>query len=271
VTALVPTLLNILIREPEAVYASHRADHLSSHALAEFRKNPLLYRKKQLGLVADEERSAYQIGRAIHCRVLEGAEEFARRYAVGGPINPKTGKCYGADTKAFSEWASAIGKPVVSDEIAALCERMAMAVREHAEAAALLADGQPEGVVRATYGGEPCQIRIDWTNPDRGIIDLKSIDNLDWFEVQARSFGYAHQLAFYRAIVAAVTGVKPEVHVIAVEKQEPYRVGVWRFSDQVLDAAARENLAAIARLKICRDQDRWPTGYEQIRTFDYLG
>ena len=265
------SILDHLIVEPEAVYAARRRDCLSSHALAEFRKNPLLYRRKQLGLVAEAERPAYQIGRAVHCRVLEGAEEFARRYAVGGPVNPKTGKCYGADTRAYAEWAATIGKPAVSDDVAALCERLALAVHDHAEAAALLADGQAEGVIRAEYGGLPCQIRIDWTHPERGIVDLKSIDDLDWFEVQARSFGYAHQLAFYRAIVAAVTGVKPAVHVVAVEKQEPHRVGVWRFSEQVLDAAARENLAAIERLTICRAQDRWPTGYEQVRSFDYLG
>jgi hypothetical protein len=104
-----------------------------------------------------------------------------------------------------------------------------------------------------------------------GIVDLKTIDDLDWFEAQARSFGYAHQLAFYRAVVAAVAGAQPDVHVVAVEKQAPYRVGVWRLADQVLTAAARENLAAIERLRICRAQDRWPTGYEAIRTYDYLG
>jgi hypothetical protein len=259
-----------LTNEPEAVYAARRADCLSSHALAEFRKNPLLYRRKQLGLVHEEERAAFIVGRAAHCRVLEGDEEFRRRFAIGGPINPKTGKPFGQDTKAYAEWAATIGKPAINQDTADLCERLALAVHEHAEAAALLAEGQPEGVVRSEYGGLTSQIRIDWTHPERGIIDLKTVDDLDWLEMQARSFGYGHQLAFYRAILGAVAGRKPDVHIIAVEKKEPYRVGVWRFADQVLDAAARENLAAIERLQICRAQDRWPTGYEQIRTFDYL-
>lgn len=264
-------IIDHLIVEPEAVYAARRKDCLSSHALAEFRKNPQLYRKKQLGLIHEEERAAFMIGRAAHCRVLEGADEFRRRFAFGGPINPKTGKPFGQDTKAYAEWAATIGKPAISQDTADLCEQLAEAVTNHAEAAALLADGQAEGVVRAEYGGLTSQIRIDWTHPERGIVDLKTIDDLDWFEVQARSFGYAHQLAFYRAVLAAVTGVKVDVHIVAVEKKEPFRVGVWRFSDQVLDAAARENLAAIDRLKICRSQDRWPTGYEAVRSFDYLG
>ena len=261
---------NHLTAEPEAVYAARRRDCLSSHALGEFRRNPLLFHKKQLGLVIEEERAAFLIGRAAHCRTLEGADEFRRRFAIGGPINPKTGKSFGQDTKAYAEWAAAIGKPAISQDTADLCEQMAEAVRGHAEASALLADGQAEGVVRTAYAGTDCQIRIDWTHPARGIIDLKTIDDLDYFELQARSFGYTHQLAFYRAILGLVAGRLPEVHVIAVEKREPFRVGVWRFSEQVLDAAARENVAAIERLAICRAQDRWPTGYEQIRTFDYV-
>jgi len=265
------SILDHLLVEPEAVYAARRKDCLSSHALAEFRKNPQLYRKKQLGLIHEEERTAFVIGRAAHCRVLEGEDEFRRRFAIGGPINPKTSKPFGSDTKTFCEWAATIGKPAISQDTADLCEQLAEAVSNHTEAAALLAEGQAEGVVRAEYGGLACQIRIDWTNPGRGIIDLKTIDDLDYFEMQARSFGYGPQLSFYRAVLAAVAGVKADVHVIAVEKKEPYRVGVWRFSDQVLDAAGRENLAAIERLKICRSQDRWPSGYEAIRSFDYLG
>lgn len=265
------SLLDCLTIEPESVYAARRKDCLSSHALTEFRKNPLLYRKKQLGLFNEEERAAFIVGRAAHCRTLEGGDEFRRRFAIGGPINPKTNRPFGQDTKAYAEWAATIGKPAISQDTADLCEQLAEAVGNHAEAAALLAEGQAEGVVRAEYGGLASQIRIDWTHPERGIVDLKTIDDLDWFEVQARSFGYAHQLSFYRAILAAVAGRKAEVHVIAVEKKDPFRVGVWRFSDQVLDAAARENLAAIERLKICRAQDRWPTGYEAVRSFDYLG
>ena len=39
-------------------------------------------------------------------------------------------------------------------------------------------------MVRAEYGGVACQARIDWLNPidGRGIVDLKTCDNLDDFE-----------------------------------------------------------------------------------------
>ena len=263
-------LLDHLIIEPEPVYAAKRADHLSSHALGNFRKNPRLFRDKELGLVHEPERAAFITGRAVHCRVLEGADEFAGRFVIGGPINPKTGKTYGQDTKAYAEWAAAIGKPAINHDIANLCEQLAGAVDGHEEARTLLATGRAECVVRTRFCDLPCQGRLDWVHPELGLVDLKTIDDLDWFENQARTFGYAHQLAFYRDLLAAVSGIKVQVHVIAVEKKPSYRVGVWRFSDQVLDQASRENCAAIERLKICRQQDRWPTGYEQTRTFDYI-
>jgi len=262
-----PLTLDLIV-EPESAYAARRKDHLSSHALADFRRNPLLFRKKELGLLPDDDRPAFVIGRAVHCRVLEGKALFAERYAVGGPINPKTNRPFGPDTKAFAEWAATQSRPVISEDTASLCEQLTSAVHAHEEALALLADGQPEGVIRTVISGMPAQARLDWVNPTRGLIDLKTIDNLDWFETEARSFGYAHQMAFYRALIAAVSGEYVPVHLIAVEKREPYRVGVWRLSDGVLNAATRDNVAAIERLGACRRDDHWPTGYEQIRLLD---
>ena len=264
------TIGSHLICEPESAYAARRKDHLTSHRLAEFRRNPLLYFRKAVGLVVDEDRPTFAVGRAIHCRVLEGIEELHHRYAIGGPINPKTGKSFGVETKAFTEWAAAMNKPVISDETATLCEQVAEAVDGHDEARALLIEGQAEGVVRTTYAGLPCQGRLDWLHPTRGIVDLKTCENLDWLESESRSFGYIHQLAFYRALLATVSGVAMPVHIIGVEKRQPFRVGVWRLSDQVLDAATRDNVAAIERLKWCRREERWPTGYEAIRLLDTL-
>ena len=61
--------LGFLIREPAEEYHAKAKDYLSSHQLGDFRKCPALYRKKKLGLVPDEDRPAYQIGRAAHTRV----------------------------------------------------------------------------------------------------------------------------------------------------------------------------------------------------------
>jgi len=262
--------LGFLLRETPEFYHSQSAHYLSSHKLTEFRRNVPLFRKKELGLVKEEDRPAYLVGRAAHTLVLEGRAAYEAEYAFGGPINPKTGAPFGSRTKAFQDWAETQGKPVLDDEQAALIESMYAAVRAHEHAALLLADGIAEGVVRAEYCGMPCQARLDWLNPARGIVDLKTCDNLDWLETDARSFGYAHQMAFYRSVLACVIGLVLPVHLIAVEKREPFRAGVWRMGEQVLGIVRKENEEAIERLKACRDRDHWPTGYEDIRVFDWI-
>ena len=262
--------VSFLIRESDAEYREKAKTYLSSHALADFRKCPLLYWKKSQGLVPDEDRPAYLVGRAAHSLILEGIEKFEAEYAVGGPINPNTDKPYGAQTKAYAEWAAALGKAVLTDEHYQLITSMAASVDAHPVAVELLADGVPEGVVRTEYCGLPCQARLDFFNPQRGIIDLKTCDDLTWFEADARRFSYAHQFAFYQALVAHATGEEMCVHVIAVEKKEPFRCGVWVMDDHVLAQARRENEAAIERLKACDSSGAWPTGYEERRVFDYV-
>jgi len=263
--------LDILIREPADAYHAKAGEYLTSHLLAAFRKCPLFYHQKLFGLVADGDRPAYLVGRAAHTLILEGRDRYEAEYAFGGPINPKTGKPYGKNTKAFAAWAKAQGKPFLKDDHAIEAEQMAAAVKGHEAAMTLLSDGVAEGVVRAEYCGLPCQIRIDWLSPEYGIVDFKTCQNLTWFESDARKFGYAYQLAFYRAVLAQVIdGTLLPVHLIAVEKAPPQRVGVWVMGQDVLAIAQQENEEAIGRLIECRKTDVWPTGYEEPRIFDYL-
>lgn len=262
--------MSFLIRESADVYHAKRDKNLSSHRLAEFRRNPLLYQKKQLGLVKEEDRPAYLIGRAAHVLVLEGRQIYEESFAFGGPVNPKTGEPFGSRTKAFQEWADAQGKPVLSDDQVVLIENLNTAVFAHEHAAALLADGIPEGVIRTDYCGVACQARLDWLSPHRGIVDLKTCDNLDWLQMDARSYGYVHQLAFYRSLLTCVSGRIVPIYLIAAEKHEPFRAGVWRMGEDVLGIAQKENEEAIDRLKECREHDQWLSGYEEIRIFDWI-
>ena len=122
----------------------------------------------------------------------------------------------------------------------------------------------------AEYGGTPCQIRMDWFDLQTGIVDLKTVDSLDYFEADARRYGYCHQLAFYVAVLQQRIGIAAPAFFIAVEKREPFRAGVWKVTSDVLAAARRENEAAIRRLRDCLARNDWPTGYEDQRFFDCL-
>ena len=84
--------LNILNDEPAEAYHAKAKDFLSSHQLIEFAKCPYLYKKRISGLLEDKDSPAYFVGRAAHTRILEGVDAYQTQYAVGGPINPNTGK-----------------------------------------------------------------------------------------------------------------------------------------------------------------------------------
>jgi hypothetical protein len=264
--------LSFLIREPANVYHAHSGEFLSAHALGDFRRCPLLYRKQELGLVPERDTAAYLVGRATHALILEGRSRYAREFAVGGPINARTGQPFGSQTKAFATWAAQQSKPLLSDSQAALVEQMTAAVREHGIARDLLSGGVAEGVVRCPYAGFPCQARIDWLNPNLqvGLVDLKTCEHLDDFEPAVRAFGYVHQLAFYRALVTVMSDHVLPVHVIAVEKREPFRCGVWRIAPDVLDQARAQNEEAMAELRRCRATGGWFTRYEALRVIERL-
>jgi len=263
-----PATTNVILHESAEVYHAKAKENLSSHQLGDFRKCPLLYRKKRQGLIPDEDRPAYLVGRALHALVLEGRDRFEAEFAAGGPINPKTGEFFGTSTKAWAEWAAAQGKAVLTLAQRDLVENMTDGVRANATAVNLLTSGVAEGVIRTEYCGMPCQIRMDWFDPHQSLVDLKTCDDLTWFEADARRYGYVHQMAFYRAIVQQALGIPTPVHFIAVEKKEPYRCGVWAVHQDALAQAQKENEAAIERLKRCQANDHWPTGYEEKRLFD---
>jgi hypothetical protein len=262
--------LDCLICEPADVYHAQSRHYLSSHGLAEFRRCPLLFQQKRLGLIPSEDRLAYLVGRAAHTLILEGREQFQAEYVVGGPVNPKTGSPFGQGTKAWAEWAAAQGKPVLTDDQFALISQLAASVHAHPIAAVLLRQGVAERVARADYRGVPSQVRVDWFDREAGIVDLKTCDDLTWFEADAKRFGYVHQVAFYRAVLAEVAGKVFPVHFIAVEKKPPFRCGVWQVHANALAIAQQENEAAVDRLRQCRDLDSWPTGYEETRVFDHV-
>lgn len=266
-----PLDLSRLIVEPDETYRAKAGEHLGSHDLAEFRHCPQLYRRRQLGLIPRKDSHSYLVGRAAHKLVLEGREAFDAAFQVGGaPINPQTGNPYKPKSKAYDTWLASQSKGILEEDDMAEIEAAAASVRSHDVARELLAEGAAERVARAEYCGVACQARADWLHPRRGLIDFKTTSNLDFFESSARAYGYLHQLAFYREVLAIVLGRRVEAYLIATEKAEPFRTGVWHVLPDVLAAARKENEEAIHRLRHCRETDTWPTGYEQLRTFDWI-
>jgi hypothetical protein len=262
--------LSFLTHEPEAEYRARAGECLTSHDLNRFRQDPYLFHKRLAGLLDEDDRRAFSVGRAAHTLILEGRERYLSQHVFDVPVNPKTGQPFGRQTNAFRDWAVAQDRPIIDPDDARLIDNLESSVRSHTLASDLLSEGVAEGVVRTGYCGLPCQGRLDWLNPRQGLVDLKTCDNLTYLEGAAKVYGYIHQMAFYRALIFQATGRVVPAHLIAVEKREPFRCGVWVITSDVLSAAQKENEQAIERLKECRARDSWPTGYEELRTFDYL-
>jgi hypothetical protein len=260
--------------------AARDGKYLSSHLLGDFRRAPKLYRMKMSGEIEPAESAALTMGRAVHSLILEGRSVFEKEFLVSsGPLNPKTGEPFGRLTKAYREWAAAQDKCVVTDQEFSLMAKMQQSVWTHPVAMQLLDEGIAEQTVRTHYCGEPCQIRMDLFRSEyegRPVIcDLKTCENIDWFESDARRYAYPHQAAFYRSVLLEAWRDferhdigEVDCYLIAVEKREPYRCGVWKFTDAILQASARENERAIAELKECRSLNRWPTRLEDLRILD---
>jgi hypothetical protein len=275
----------ILMDEPFAVYLAKREQYLSSHQLMEFMRCPRLFHLRKIGaLTTDPNKVSAELilGSAAHKLILEGRQEFDRHYAVGAPINPKTGKEYGRDTQAFAKWEEEQRREkgtlitFLTTEQWYMISCMADSVARHAEAQKLLYHGVAERVLRSDFCGIPVQSRLDWFTEIGEvpvIVDLKTCNDLDSFEYDARKFLYGVQFAFYQQILLRSIfdeydidcAIPAKVYAIAVEKKKPFRCGVFEVPDSILAHFAAKITAAVESLKDCQSAGVYPTLYESIR------
>jgi hypothetical protein len=275
----------ILIDEPFEVYHAKREEYLTSHDLRAFVRCPRLYHLQKTGaLTTDPNKTSSELilGSAAHKLILEGRQAFDKCYAVGAPINERTGKEYGRDTQAFAKWIEEqrVNKGSMVEFITTeqwyVVSNMAYAVSKHVEAQTLLQHGVAERVLRSDFCGIPVQSRLDWfteIGETPVIVDLKTCCDLDSFEYDAKKFMYGIQFAFYQQILLRAVfdeydvdnAIPAKVYAIAVEKKEPFRCGVFEVSDVTLGYFHTKLTAAIESLKECQRAGEYPTLYETLR------
>ena len=259
----------VLIEEPEAEYHAKAGEYLSSHLLNTFRHCPQLYKLTVDGKYRRPDSSAFVIGSAVHVIVLEGKEKYEEQYTSNAPINSSTGLPFGEKTKAYSYWIEEViseGLKVISKNDELLAQRLALSVFKHKEAMNLLEKAPyRERVVRVKCLDVDCQSRVDAFGSDIGIVDLKTTANLDKLMYQARDFGYIRQLAFYRMVLEAAGISTSFAHLIGVEKQYPYRCGVWKVPEADLSIEEEVNQQSVKELIKCKEEGYWPTRYENVR------
>lgn len=240
----------------------HGSEFISHSKLETFRKRPLLFKKRYIDKsLAPEGSSAFVIGSALHCAVLE-PDEYPHRYVTrpdGMDRRTKAGK------EAYEAFCAANdGKEVLDREDSEVVGRMANAVREHQIANQLLSRlGAAEVTWRASQDGIPSgiQCRTDFINEQDGyVVDVKTVDNLDGdqFARNVVNFGYHRQLGFYGHVLAKCGLPDLRYYFVCVEKREPFGVQVYCAQQKLLEIGYRESMQDLAKMTTCFATDNWP-------------
>jgi len=238
----------------------HQGPGLSKTDLGLLLRSPAHYKGRE----ERKETAALILGSAVHMAVFQ-PEEFDKKYAVkpeGMSFATKKGK----DWRALHD-----DKIILAFEDAKVCENIKLAVRLHPIASNLLSDGEAE-VSGYWYDPEApeilCKLRADWINKSKGIIlDFKTCQDAreHVFKRDAYNLGYHMQAAWYLYGVSQITRREHrDFYFIAVEKNSPYAVAVYKASDEMTTEGLKDCAKALGIYKRCVAGDNWPGYPEEI-------
>jgi len=210
---------------------------------------------------------ALRLGTAVHMAVLE-PDLFADSYAEAPSLS--------RTTKAGKEaWAAAAegGQDLLTADELAQINGMCTALQQHPAARQAL---NVPGINEASYittdpgTGIGIKCRPDRLTESGWVVDLKTTRDASAaaFAKSTANFGYHVQAAFYMHCLD-VLGERPKGFIIvAVEKDPPYAVQVFRIAPAAVQLGTREMFTALGTLQRCRldyplDQP-WPAYNNEV-------
>lgn len=250
------------------------------------RKSPKHYWQKYLNPNREPEIKTYDMikGNAIHSAILQ--PDVAEKMVVIGLAHARRSK---AEKEAWAEFelehaGQYILKPDDYDEVF----RVRDSFWNHPVAPGILSNGIAEqsffamrdvpdgegGVLIDHETGEVIQelvkCQTDFIRRDYDyIVDLKSTDDASeiGFANSCGNYRYPVQAAWYQDVLTAWYGRAPKEWIlIALEKEPPYAIGIYRFDE--IDVA-KGRLAAdrdFKRIAECRRERYWPDYGETVKT-----
>lgn len=205
-----------------------------------------------------------EIGSAIHCKVLEGDEEFDKRYVLKpDDIN--------LNTKEGKEWKlNNRNKTVLynneRDKAWDSVHGMTESLRE-------LDWFNPNQEEYRKYNevsiywdrdGIPCKARLDrliLTKEEAIILDLKSTDTVDQRSFEKKVTGgmnYIFQAAWYTEAVNMAFKKPARFIFVGVERSDPWSKGIFEVSDEMTKEGQAQVEHACQILKDCQRSKVWP-------------
>lgn len=150
-------------------------------------------------------------------------------------------------------------KTLLSSSDYELCKQMTDAVMSHAECKLFLSDGTAESSHFSEIDGVDVKCRPDYYREDLGIIiDVKTCQDAspDSFLKDAANFGYYVQAAFYMDVLRSLGKPAHKFMFMAVEKKEPFMVGLYELDYTALEHGKTEYLRAF---EIYKNIDKYKT------------
>jgi exodeoxyribonuclease VIII len=247
----------------DSEYFNEYGTFLSSSDIRRLLRSPAHYRNPQ-----KLESPALAFGSLVHTFVLEPHVAEAR-YRPKANVDGRT-----KEGKSIRDWELALatqqGIQFVNRADYDAATSIASAVRTHLGASALLAGGVAE-VSGICDGFCDVNVRIkpDYRT-DSTIIDLKTTTDArpDPFSRSVVNFGYEVQAAFYVDVAEAIDGKKRDFYWVAVEKDAPYAVSVFKASDAMLEHGRQQYRKAIELYKECAAMDLFPAYSQQVQTLE---
>lgn len=214
------------------------------------------------------------IGTATHCKALEGDETFEANFVLK-PDNIKY------TTKEGKEWRDSQGKKtiLVNDGY----DRQWDSVIGMTESLRALEWFDPKQKDYRKYNevsfyweddGIKCKARLDRilvTDDEVHVIDLKTTDSIsvDKFQSKAVDLGYDFQAGWYSYAAELVYQKPVRFTFVAIERNEPWSIGIFEVPPDMLQEARRKNILAVQTLKKCIETNHWPAVDPEPRMLEY--
>jgi len=238
-------------RQPMTFGMSQMLD-FEKHGPAYFAEQYVPYRESD-----EKDSTALRFGRAAHCLLLEGESVFADQFEVGGPINEKTGKVYGATSDPYKKWVAKCGGNYVTAQEYDMIRHMGEALRANEVSAPYLDSiTDVEVTFREEMIGWGAQCRFDAIG-DNNLFELKTCADLDRFKWDFKNYKYDRKAAFY-VDMARRAGYDREYIIIAVEKHTHPRIQCFRVAPETITNGIMLNEQLKARITHCINTDEWP-------------
>lgn len=209
---------------PESVY--HASLHLGQSTLKLAHKSLRLMKDKLDGIYQPAQSPDMVLGSIIHKMVLQ---PDTIKITDTGPINDRTGRPYGRDTKAFEEWQAANQDLVVINPwVRIMLDRMPPEIGD------IFAAGKHEvSILREEQKtGLRVKCKADSVDGMATITDLKTCNDCDGHAInkEIKRHLYWFQSSFYRRLFLQETGETHRFQSVFVEKRPPFRWKIDRLS-----------------------------------------